>query len=168
MLSQWQEHRDPFPVILMQSRFNRRCRGLMQAFNLIQCVVLQGLDVGFELLCEHTDLQVLGDKAYINAAKAAQVWHENRIALQTIPRRNPQKQLPPAVQRLFNSIRQMIETVNAQLSKRFNIEVNHAHIFWGLCTRLYTKLAAHTLCIYLNRPTGKPAFLQIKSLAFPI
>ena len=245
MLSQWQEHRDLFPVIPTQSRFNRRRRGLMQAFNLIRRVVLQCLDVaqdrqcvidslplpvvqfhlvpsssssgnwkasgatfgkvpskkqtifgyklhlliamngvildfelapanecdlevGFELLSEHTDLQVLGDKAYISAAKATQLWQQNRIELKTLPRRNQQKQLPRAVQRLFNSIRQMIETVNAQLSKQFNLEVNHAHTFWGLCTRLYTKLAAHTLCVYINRLLGKPAFLQIKALAFPI
>ena len=245
MLSQWQEHRDLFPVIPTQSRFNRRRRGLMPAFNLIRRVVLQGLDVaqdrqcvmdslplpvvqfhlvpsspsrgdwqasgstfgkvpskkqtifgyklhlliamngvildfelapanefdlevGVELLSEHTDLQVLGDKAYISAAKAAQLWQENRIALKTIPRRNQQKQLPRSVQRLYNSVRQMIETVNAQLSHQFNIEVNYAHSFWGLCTRLYTKLAAHTLCVYINRLLGKPAFLQIKALAFPI
>lgn len=245
MLSQWQEHRDLFPVIPEQSRFNRRRRGLMQAFNLIRRVVLQCLDVaqdrqcvmdslplpvvqfhlvpsspsrgdwqaagstfgkvpskkqtifgyklhlliamngvildfelapanecdltvGFELLSEHTDLHVLGDKAYISAAKAAQLWRENRIDLKTIPRRNQRKQLPRPVQRRYNSIRQMIETVNAQLSNLFNIEVNYAHTFWGLCTRLYTKLAAHTLCIYINRLLGKPAFLQIKALAFPI
>jgi len=245
MLSQWQEHRDLFPVIPSQSRFNRRRRGLMQAFNLIRRVVLQCLDVaqdrqcvmdslplpvvqfhlvpsasssgdwkangstfgkvpskkqtifgyklhlliamngvildfelapanesdlavGFELLAEHTALQVLGDKAYINAAKAAQLWQENRIQLTTVPRRNQQKQLPRPVQRLYNAIRQMIETVNAQLSNQFNIEVNYAHTFWGLCTRLYTKLAAHTLCIYINRLLGKPAFLHIKALAFPI
>jgi hypothetical protein len=245
MLSQWQEHRDLFPVIPTQSRFNRRRRGLMQAFNLIRRVVLQCLDVaqdrqcvmdslplpvvqfhlvpsasssgdwkasgstfgkvpskkqtifgyklhlliamngvildfelapanesdlevGFELLSEHTDIQVLGDKAYISAAKAAQLWQQNRIALKTIPRRNQQKQLPRPLQRLYNSVRQMIETVNAQLSNQFNIEVNYAHTFWGLCTRLYTKLAAHTLCIYINRLLGKPAFLQIKALAFPI
>jgi hypothetical protein len=71
-------------------------------------------------------------------------------------------------QRLFNSVRQIIETVNAQLSAQFHIEVNHAHTFWGLCTRLYTKLAAHTLCVYINRLLGKPDFLQIKALAFPI
>ena len=245
MLSQWQEHRDLFPVIPTQSRFNRRRRGLMQAFNLIRRVVLHCLDVaqdrqcvmdslplpvvqfhlvpsspasgawkgsgstfgkvpskkqtifgyklhlliamngvildfelapanesdlevGFELLSEHTDLQVLGDKAYISAAKAAQLWQANRIALTTIPRRNQQKQLPRTVQRLYNSVRQMIETVNAQLAHQFNIEVNYAHSFWGLCTRLYTKLAAHTLSIYINRLLGKPAFLQIKALAFPI
>jgi hypothetical protein len=245
MLSQWQEHRDLFPVIPTQSRFNRRRRGLMQAFNLIRRVILHSLDiaqdrqcivdslplpmvqfrlvpfaassgnwkaygstygkvpskkqtifgyklhlliamngvildfilapanecdlnVGFELLSEHTDLQVLGDKAYISAEKAAHLWQHNRIRLTTIPRQNQQKQLPRHVRRLYNSIRQMIETVNAQLSSQFQIEVNHAHSFWGLCTRLYTNLAAHTLCIYLNRLIGKPDFLQIKSLAFPI
>jgi hypothetical protein len=245
MLSHWQEHRDLFPVIPTQSRFNRRRRGLRQAFNLIRRVLLQCLDVaqdrqcvvdslplpmvqfrlvpfapcsndwkaygstfgkvpskkqtifgyklhlliamngvildfelapanasdlevGFELLSEHTDLHVLGDKAYISAEKAAHLWQQNRIQLTTIPRRNQQKQLPHTLRRLYNSIRQMIETVNAQLSSQFHIEVNHAHSFWGLCTRLYTKLAAHTLCIYLNRLIGKPAFLQIKALAFPI
>ncbi len=243
MLSYWQEHRDLFPNIPTQSRFNRRRRGLMQAFNLIRRVILQSLDVaqdrqcvidslplpvmqfylvpsssgdwkasgstfgkvlsrkqtifgyklhlliamngtildfelapanefdlevGFELLSTHTDLQVLGDKAYISTAKAAQLWQENRIQLRTIPRRNQRKQLPLFLQHLYNSIRQMVETVNAQLSNQFNIEVNHAHTFWGLCTRLYTKLAAHTLCIYINRSLGKPDFLQIKALAFPI
>ena len=245
MLSQWQEHRDLFPVIPTQSRFKRRRRGLMQAFNLIRQAVLRCLDialdrqcvmdslplpvvqfhlvpsspsrgswkangstygkvpskkqtifgyklqlliamngvildfelapaneydleVGFELLSEHTDLQVLGDKASISAAKATQLWQENRIELKTIPRRNQQKPLPLSTQRLFNAIRQMIETVNAQLSSQFNIEVNYAHTWWGLCTRLYTKLAAHTLCIFINRLLGKPAFLQIKTLAFPI
>lgn len=243
MLSYWQEHRDLFPKIPTQSRFNRRRRGLMQAFNLIRQFILQSLDVaqdrqcvidslplpviqfylvpsssadwkasgstfgkvlsrkqtifgyklhlliamngtildfelapanqfdlevGFELLSEHTDLQVLGDKAYISAAKAAQLWKENRIQLRTIPRRNQRKQLPRFLQHLYNSIRQRVETVNAQLSNQFNIEVNHAHTFWGLCTRLHTKLAAHTLCIYINRLLGKPDFLQIKSLAFPI
>lgn len=243
MLSYWQEHRDLFPNIPTQSRFNRRRRALMRAFNMIRKVVLQSLDVaqdrqcvidslplpvmkfylvpsssgdwkasgstfgkvssrnetifgyklhlliamngvildfelapanefdlqvGFELLSEHTDLQVLGDKAYISAEKAAQLWKENRIQLQTIPRRNQRKLLPVSLQNLFNSVRQIIETVNAQLSNQFNIEVNHAHTFWGLCTRLYTKLAAHTLCIYINRLLGKPDFLQIKSLAFPI
>ena len=243
MLSYWQEHRDLFPKIPTQSRFNRRRRALMQAFNMIRKVILQSLDVaqdrqcvidslplpvlkfylvpsssgdwkasgstfgkvpsknetifgyklhlliamngvildfelapanvfdlevGFELLTAHTDLQVLGDKAYISAEKAAQLWKENRIQLQTIPRRNQRKQLPASLKHLFNSVRQIIETVNAQLSNQFNIEVNHAHTFWGLCTRLYTKLAAHTLCIYINRLLGKPDFLQIKALAFPI
>ncbi|MFN2236441.1 MAG: IS982 family transposase [Anaerolineales bacterium] len=242
MLSYWQEHRDLFPNIPSQSRFNRRRRNLMLAFNLIRRSVLQMLDlaqetqavidslpipvvqfylvpdstgdwkahgatygkvpsrnetiygyklhllitvgglildfelapahatdleIGIEMLAEHTDLDVLGDKGYISAKQAAQLWRKNRLRLRTIPRRNQKQQLSPYWKKVHNSTRQIIETVNGQLSEQFNIEQNHAHTFWGLCTRLYTKLTAHTLCVYLNRLLGKPDFLQIKSLAFP-
>lgn len=242
MLSHWQEHRDLFPHVPSQSRFNRRRRNLMYGFNLVRQIVLRSLDVaedqqtvidslpmpvvqfhlvpsstgdwpvhgatfgkvpskkqtiygyklhmlvtlggvildfelapanatdlevGYELLVEHTDLEVIGDKAYISAAKAAELWRNNRIRLCTLPRRNQKVQLPPAVKKTINRVRQIIETVNGQLTEQFDIETNHAHTFWGLCTRLYTKLAAHTLCIYINRLLGRPDFLQIKSLAFP-
>jgi hypothetical protein len=126
------------------------------------------LEVGFELLEAHTDLDVIGDKAYISADKAAQLWRHQRIRLQTLPRRNQKRQLPQAVRHLFNRVRQMIETVNGQLTEQFHIETNHAHTFWGLCARLYTKLTAHTLCIYINRLLDNPDFLHIKALAFPI
>lgn len=242
MLSHWRDHRDLFPNIPSQSRFNRRRRKLMQAFNLTRRIVLCWLDVaqdhqcvidslpipavqfhlvpsstgdwaaygatfgkvsskkqtifgyklhllvtmggvildfelapanvsdveiGYELLAEHTDLHVIGDKGYVSAEKAAELWSSNRLCLETLPRRNQKRQLSPVVRRLINSVRQIIETVNGQLTEQFYIEINHAHTFWGLCTRLHTKLAAHTLCIFLNRLLGNPSFLQIKSLAFP-
>jgi len=125
------------------------------------------LTVGFELLSQHRDLDVLGDKAYISASHAAELWQGNRLRLLTLPRRNEKRQVAPKFKRLFNAARQIIETVNGQLSEQFNIETNHAHTFWGLCTRLYSKLTAHTLCIYINRLLGKPEHLQIKALAFP-
>ena len=125
------------------------------------------LEAGFELLSEHTDKEVLGDKGYISAEIAAELWEKNRIMLRTIPRANQKKQVSPAFKHLHNAIRQLIETVNGQLSGQFAIEKNYAHTFWGLCTRLYSKLTAHTLCIYINRLLGKPDFLQIKALAFP-
>lgn len=71
------------------------------------------------------------------------------------------------MRRLINKVRQIIETVNGQLTEQFQIETNHAYSFWGLYARLHTKLAAHTLCIYLNRILGNPDWLRIKSLAFP-
>jgi hypothetical protein len=129
---------------------------------------LSDLAVGGELLAEHTDLLVIGDKGYISAQQAAELLEHNRIKLHTLPRRNQKSQLPATIKHLFNAARQLIETVNGQLTEQFNIETNHAHSFWGLCTRLYTKLTAHTLCIFINRLLGKPNFLQIKSLAFPI
>lgn len=242
LLSHWREHRDLFPRQPSQSRFNRRRRQLMAAFNLLRRVLLRNLDlaqergcvidslpvpvvqfhlvpgstgdwaaygatfgkvaskkqtifgyklhllislagvildfelapanasdlaVGFELLAEHTDLEVVGDKGYIGAAKAAELWEQQRVRLHTLPRRNQKAQLPREVQHLLNAVRQMVETVNGQLVEQFHIELNHAHTFWGLCTRLYAKLTAHTLCIFLNRVLGNPNFLQIKALAFP-
>ncbi len=243
MLSQWREHRDLFPHIPSQSRFNRRRRALIDAFNLIRQTVLSWLDlsqdgqatidsvpvptvkfhlvpgstgdwatygadfgkvsskkitifgfklhllvslgglildfelapasvadlnVGAELLAQHTDLTVFGDKGYISAELADQLLRQNRLKLLTLPRRNQVNQFPPAVKRTFNAVRQIIETVNGQLTEQFNLQLNHAHTFHGLCTRLLTKLTAHTLCIFLNRLLGKADFLQIKSLAFPI
>lgn len=242
MLSQWREHVDLFPHIPTQSRFNRRRRALLSAFNIIRQTLLSVLDlsvggqgaidslpvpvvkfhlvpgsrgdwachgadfgkvaskkltifgfklhllvslgglildfelapasaadltIGAELLAEHTDLTVFGDKAYISAQWAGQLLKDNRLKLRTLPRRNQAVQPSKAVSRTFNAVRQIIETVNGQLTEQFNIQVNHAHSFWGLCTRLLTKLAAHTLCIYLNRLLGNADFLQIKALAFP-
>lgn len=125
------------------------------------------LTVGCEVLEQHTDLDVIGDKAYISAKRAATLREHNRIRLLTLPRRNQTVQLDPVLARRLNSVRQIVETVNGQLTEQFHVEVNHAHSFWGLCTRLATKLAAHTLCIHLNRLLGQPDFLQIKALAFP-
>jgi hypothetical protein len=125
------------------------------------------LAVGVGLLADHADRLVLGDKAYVSATAAAELCHQNRIRLQTLPRRNQKKQMSSFTRRLINQVRQMIEAVNAQPGSQFNIETNHAHTLWGLCTRLYSKLAAHTMCIYINRLLGKPDFLQIKALTFP-
>jgi hypothetical protein len=242
LLGHFRDYRHLFPVLPTQSRFNRRRRQLLRAFQLLRQLVLRMLDlaqdrqcaidslpvpvvqfhlvpgstgdwdvhgaafgkvsskkqtiygyklhllvtfsgvildfhlapanatdlqVGVELLREHTDLSVLGDKAYISAAEAAALWQQNRVRLTTLPRRN-QPQLPPAVARSINAARQIIETVNGQLTEQLHVETNHAHTFWGLCARLLTKLTAHTLCIYLNRLLGNPHWLRIKALAFPI
>lgn len=106
------------------------------------------LVVGTDLLAEHTNLTVYGDKAYISAL-VAELLARNRV-------------------RVIAAARQIIETVNEQRTAQFTIERNHAHSGWGLCARLYSKLTAHTLCVYLNRLLGNADFLQIKQLAFPI
>ena len=124
--------------------------------------------VGYELLSGHQDKQVIGDKAYINTQIKDQLAQLNRIDLITLPRRNQKQQISRQTKRWINQIRQIVETVNGQLSQQFHIQNNHAHSFWGVCTRLYTKLTAHTLGIYLNQLFKKEACLQIKELAFPI
>jgi Transposase DDE domain len=124
------------------------------------------LTVGAELLAEQRDLLVLGDKAYYSAAVAAALRAAVGVTLFALPRANRRAQLPPAVVALHTRCRQIIETVNEQLSEQLHVEDNHAKTFWGLCARLYSKLTAHTLCIYLNRLLGRPDYLQIKGLAF--
>jgi hypothetical protein len=126
------------------------------------------VQVGEEMLAAHTDLDAVGDKAFISAPLAARLWEENRVRLITLPRRNARQPAPPHRRRLVNGARQIIETVTGQLAEQFHIEVNHAQSFWGLTARLLTKLTAHTLCVYLNRLLGKPDVLHIKELAFPI
>jgi hypothetical protein len=124
------------------------------------------LTVGAELLAEQHDLLVLGDKAYYSAPVAAALWAAAGVRLFALPRANQRTALSPAVVTLHTRCRQIIETVNEQLSEQLHVEANHAKTFWGLCARLYSKLTAHTLCIYLNRLLGQPDYLQIKGLAF--
>jgi IS5 family transposase len=126
------------------------------------------IEIGHELLSGHQRKQVVGDKAYISAAVSQELAQRNQIELLTLPRRNQKQQVSRETKRCLNKVRQLVETVNGQLSEQFQIEKNHAHSFRGLCSRLYCKLTAHTLCIYLNRLFKKADFLQIKELAFPI
>jgi hypothetical protein len=125
------------------------------------------LEAGVELLEEHADLDVLGDKAFVSAPVQARLAAENGLRLLTLPRRNQRTQLPPEEARARNAARQVAETVNSQLAEQFGVEVNHAQGFWGLTARLITKLTAHTVSVYLNRLLGVPDVLHIKALAFP-
>lgn len=120
-----------------------------------------------DLLDDKRNLVVIGDKGFLSAELATALLEQCGIQLITLPKRNQTSQVTLAVRRLINQVRQIIETVNGQLTEQFQIETNHAQSFWGLCARLYTKLTAHTLCIYLNHRLGNPEWLRIKALAFP-
>jgi len=123
-------------------------------------------DVAADLLPAYPGRTFLGDKGYVSAPLAAELAScgVRLLALRRVKKRLP---LPAMLSRLLNRFRQIIETVNGQLTDQFAIERNYAHSFWGLCARLYTKLTAHTLCLYLNWLLGNPDWLQIKGLAFP-
>lgn len=125
-------------------------------------------EVAEELLAPYTNLLVMGDKGYLSQHLAQQLQTQQRIRLLALPRRNQISRWPKAFLRLVMRLRQLMESIVNQLADQFHIETTAAHTFWGLGARLHTKLAAHTLCIYLNRLLGKADFLQIKALAFPI
>jgi Transposase DDE domain len=131
---------------------------------------------GASLLGGHSHLDVVADKGFIDQHLAEQLRCHNDITLMTLPRRNqkhhPHNQMPAFVQQLvsslINSARAIVETVNGQLTEQFNIEITHAYTLSGLAARLHSKLAAHTLCLCINRLLGKADLLHIKHLAFSI
>jgi hypothetical protein len=109
------------------------------------------------------DLRLIGDKGYISERLRQELRCQRRIDLLTPPRQDQKQQLPRLVLQRLKRARRLIETVGSQLCDQFNIERNRAKTYWGLCARLYTKLAAHTLAIYLNRLFGLEP-LQIAKL----
>jgi len=58
------------------------------------------LKVSVELLEQHTDLTVYGDKGYISAVVAAELLRANRLRLLTLPRANQKTQAPASVRKL--------------------------------------------------------------------
>ena len=141
-------------------------KGLILDFELAPANI-SDLQVGVELLRGHTQRVVIGDKGYVSASAAAELWDKRRIRLLAMRRHNQKMQHPPSLKRFLARWRALIETVNKQLAEQFHIERNRAHSFWGLATRLYTKLTAHTLLFYINRVLGKHDLLSIKALAYP-
>ena len=170
----WQRHGAAFGKVptKKQTIFGDKLHLLVTLNGVIRAFVLapanaSDVTVGAEVLREQFDLLVIGDKGSSSAALAAELRTEREIALLAVPRRNQRAQLPDEVCQQLNRLRQIIETVNGQLTEQLGIDRHHAHTFWGLCARLYTKLTAHTPWIYLNRLLGVPDCLQIKALACP-
>jgi hypothetical protein len=124
-------------------------------------------EVAAALLPAFPDRTMLGDKGYVRAPLAEQLDTQSGVQLIALRRTNQRTPLPRALTDLIERFRQIVETVNSQLTEQFSIDETGAHRFWGRCARLYTKLTAHTLCLYLNRFLGNPNWLQIKALAFP-
>jgi hypothetical protein len=106
-------------------------------------------------------------RSWDRETQALQEWAAYRHLFPRLPERSRFNRRRRNLMGAIKAIRQIIETVNGQLTDQFAIERNYAHSFGGLCARLYTKLTAHTLCLYLNRLLGNPDWLQIKGLAFP-
>jgi hypothetical protein len=141
-------------------------RGVIRDFELAPANITE-LEAGTELLERHWGLQVLADNGYISRVVATELREHAHIQVVTLPRSNQRPQPSAALRHLPAHLRQLIETVNSQLALQFHLETNHAHSFWGLTARLYTKLAAHTLCVWINRLLGVPDVLRIKTLTFP-
>jgi len=123
--------------------------------------------VASALLPAFPDRTMLGDNGYVRAALAEQLDTQSGVQLIALRRTHQRTPVPRALTDLIERFRHMVETVNSHLTEQGSIDETGAHRFWGRCARLYTKLTAHTLCLYLNRFLGNPNWLPIKALAFP-
>lgn len=105
---------------------------------------------------------LIGDKGYISQSLQSELKQAN-VDLQTPLRSNMQETRPKAVVRQLQTVRRLIETVNAQLSERFQFERIRARDLWHLTSRVNRKVLAHTLCCWLNRQLNRP-LLQFDDL----
>lgn len=105
---------------------------------------------------------LLGDKGFIRPLLKENLIQQG-INLQTPLRDNMKESRGMGFRSWMMSTRRLVETVIGQLAERFQIENNRARDLWHLVSRLYRKVAAHTLCILLNRQLGRPT-LQFDGL----
>jgi hypothetical protein len=77
--------------------------------------------VAKELLARHTDLTVLGDKGYVSESLAETLRSHHRLHLVALRRKNQKQPLSDFMRKIINRVRQLIETVNGQLTDQFNV-----------------------------------------------
>ncbi len=121
----------------------------------------------WDLVDSYNNITMLGDKGYIKADLSADLKSEKGIELLPVQRNNSKVQFPKAIRQLIFKLRRRIETTASQLTQQLNIEQVLAKSFWGLQTRIKTKLLAYNLCYYINRLIGQDIDIsRIKHLVF--
>ena len=101
---------------------------------------------------------VPADKGFIDAWRQTELARKRAIQLVT-PRRKNMPEPPPATQQLIRWCRRWrkrIETVASHLTERFQIARTRAHDLWHYEHRLMRKVLAHTMCVFINLPLGRP------------
>src|SRR5438477_8558604 len=86
LLSHWREYGDLFPVVPSQSRFNRRRRHLIDAFNLVRRAVLAVLDIAqdSQAVIDSLPVPVIGFHL-VPGSKAASAWRPAGAAFGKVP-----------------------------------------------------------------------------------
>ena len=119
-----------------------------------------------DIVTNHSNLTVIGDKGYIGEALAQEMKEQN-ICLMSLKRSNSKSNWPKPVRQLIFRLRRRVETVFSQLSGQLNAERVLAKSFQGLCTRLVNKILAYNLCMVLNYLFGDSCDIgKIKQLIF--
>lgn len=112
-------------------------------------------DAIFDLPLERIRGALLGDKGFIRPILTEDLSKMD-IELHTPLRKNMADSRPQSLVALIVSVRRRVETVIGQLAERFSAERIGARKLWQLVTRIYRKVAAHTLCALINQSLGRP------------
>ena len=97
---------------------------------------------------------LMADKGYLSAEFQTDLFNYSQIRLET-PKRNNQKCYKPYPY-VFKRSRKRVETLFSQLCDQFMLKRNYAKSFWGLSTRIMSKLASVTALQYFNYINGLP------------
>jgi hypothetical protein len=112
-------------------------------------------EAAMDLLYDYRNLNVLGDKGFLDKLRQALLWQERRVALLTPKRKNQKEQNTAGWDATMNRVRRLIETAFAQGKGGFNLEKPYARTLWGLISRLIAKLTGLTIAAYYNKKNGR-------------
>ncbi|MCK8826549.1 IS982 family transposase [Natroniella acetigena] len=121
----------------------------------------------WDLISPYNSIKILGDKGYVDKDIKSDLKQEKNIDLFPLKRSNSKDPYPKSFRNLISKVRRRIETSFSQLTEQLNISKANAKSFWGLITRIKTKLLAHNLCYFINKHLGKTVNIgHIKELVF--
>jgi len=94
------------------------------------------------------------DKAFVDPDRQAELEQQHGILLRT-PRKKNMEPSPFDLGPLGQRFRRLIETVNSQLTERFQVQRLKVRHGWTLLAKWYRKILAHTMCVWLNLQHGR-------------
>ncbi len=103
---------------------------------------------------------LIGDKAYLSSEIQLDLFQTQGVRLLT-PKRVNQKEFREYPQ-VFRKLRKRIETLFSQLCDQFMIKRNYAKSFFGLATRIISKIVSLTLAQFVNKFHNKKPINEIK------
>jgi len=116
----------------------------------------------WDLTRNYRSITMFGDKGYIGDDFAAALKKaEKNINILSLKRSSIKVQFPKELRQTIFRLRRRLETSSSQLACQLNIERVFAKSFWGLQTRIKTKLLAYNLCYYINKLIGRESHSRI-------
>lgn len=124
-------------------------------------------DATWDLVDRYINIDVIGDKGYINKRLSPDLKEQKGINLIFMKRDNDKNQYTKDYRQIIFKIRRRIETSFSQLSEQFKINEVLPKTLRGLHTRITLKILGHNISYLINKILGNENSLgKIKHLIF--